>query len=101
MDGKVIAVTGAASGIGFALAKLLATRGAKVSMSDVSATALDKAKTSILETVPDSRSADVFTATCDVRNVSQIRDWLKQTVVTFGRLDGAANIAGVISKYMH
>ncbi|KAK3696359.1 hypothetical protein LTR37_018024 [Vermiconidia calcicola] len=77
MDGKVIAVTGAASGIGFALAKLLATRGAKVSMS-----------------------ADVFTATCDVRNVSQIRDWLKQTVVTFGRLDGAANIAGVISKYM-
>jgi NAD(P)-dependent dehydrogenase (short-subunit alcohol dehydrogenase family) len=31
----------------------------------------------------------------DVRNSESVVDWIKQTVKTYGRLDGAANIAGV------
>ena len=99
MDAKVIAVTGAASGIGYALAKLLATRSARVSMSDVSIDGLEKARTTITDSVPTISSTDIMTAACDVRDIKQVHAWLQKTVDTFGRLDGAANIAGVISKY--
>ncbi len=99
MNGKVIAITGAGSGIGLALARLLATRGAKVSICDVSAGGLENAKASILESVPEISSIDILTAMCDVRDSAQVRAWLEQTVTVFGRLDGAANVAGVISKY--
>ena len=96
MDGKVIAVTGGASGIGLALAKLLATRGAKVSICDVSRANLDKAAAAIKEA--STGSSNVLTTQCDVRDLSQVKSWLKQTVDRFGRLDGAANVAGVIGK---
>ena len=87
LEGKVIAITGGASGIGLATAKIVASRGAKVSVCDLSAENLAKAKESIGE--------DVLTCKVDVRNLKECRDWLKQTVDKFGRLDGAANLAGV------
>lgn len=96
MDGKVIAITGGASGIGLALAKLLATRGAKVSICDVSPTNLERAAAALKES--STVSDNVLTTQCDVRDLSQVQSWLKQTVERFGRLDGAANVAGVIGK---
>jgi NAD(P)-dependent dehydrogenase (short-subunit alcohol dehydrogenase family) len=90
MEGKVIAITGGASGIGLATAQLLASRGAKISIADVSQESLDKA-------VEDTLYTDDFMATkVDVRDVSSVSSWLKSTVDKFGPLDGAANIAGVI-----
>lgn len=96
MDGKVIAITGGASGIGLSLAKLLLSRGATLSIADVSQANLDTARSSL-----KSESADgdkVFTCQCDVRKLDQVKDWITQTVDNFGKLDGAANLAGVISK---
>jgi len=90
MEGKVVAITGGASGIGLATAKVLASRGAKVSIADVSEESLGKAKESI--------EGDVMTCKVDVRKYSEIQDWLKQTVDKFGKLDGAANIAGITGK---
>ena len=92
MEGKVIAITGGASGIGLALAKLLAIRGAKVSISDVNEANLSNAKQAIKEAAPNS--TEVLTSKCDVRKYSEIQQWLQNTVDTFGKLDGAANIAG-------
>ncbi|KAK0365924.1 hypothetical protein LTR91_006993 [Friedmanniomyces endolithicus] len=96
MEGKVIAITGGASGIGLSLAKLLAQRGAKLSIADVALENLDKAAGTLEDLVasPDH----VFTRVCDVRQLSQVQDWLKATVEKFGRLDGAANLAGVFGK---
>ena len=88
MQGKVIAITGGASGIGLATAKVLASRGAKLSICDVSEDNLATAKEAI--------DGEVITCKVDVRNLSQIKDWLKQTVDKFGSLDGAANLAGTI-----
>lgn len=95
MEGKVIPITGAASGIGLATAKLLASKGAIVSIADVQKPLLDIAADDIMK-----NGGTVMAAVVDVRNREQVEDWIKETVNEFGRLDGAANIAGVGGKTM-
>ncbi|KXJ96202.1 BcABA4 [Microdochium bolleyi] len=93
--GKVIALTGGASGIGLATAKLLAEQGARVSIADVQTAALDSAKATIQQ---NTSGAEVLIATVDVRDYSQVEAWITSTVEKFGQLNGAANLAGVFSK---
>ena len=97
MEGKVIAITGGASGIGLSLAKLLVSRGAAISIADVSRASLDRVFDAFKEAHLDVEKK-VFMFQCDVRNLDQVRDWIKQTLDNFGKLDGAANLAGVIGK---
>ncbi|KAH8176642.1 enoyl-(Acyl carrier protein) reductase domain-containing protein [Sarocladium implicatum] len=89
---KVIALTGGASGIGLATALLLASRGATLSLADLSQPGLDSAKDKILAQTP---SAQVAVFSLDVRNYSQVESWISSTISQFGKLDGAENLAGV------
>lgn len=91
-EGKVVAITGAASGIGLALAKLLASRGASLALADVQQAALDKAASEIKSS---SSKAKVIGTVVDVRSNQAVDDWIHSTVKEFGKLDGAANLAGV------
>ena len=75
--------------MGLALSKLLATRGAKLSICDVVQANLDKASKEI-------ETKDLLTFKCDVRDIKQVREWISKTVEKFGRLDGAANMAGIV-----
>lgn len=93
MDNKVIAITGAASGMGREVAKLLASKGAKVSLCDVQVEAL---KTVVDEITQAGGTA--ISTTVDVRNRTEVEAWIQLTVDTLGKLDGAANLAGVIGK---
>ncbi|KAF2713315.1 ABA4 protein [Pleomassaria siparia CBS 279.74] len=94
MADKVVAITGGASGIGLATAHLLASRGASLSLADVSESGLEAAS----KTIRAKHNIEILTFTLDVRKPEQVDFWIAETVSRFGKLDGAANIAGVIPK---
>lgn len=97
---KVLAISGAASGIGFAVAKHALSLGARLSLADNRQEPLDAAVQRLQSpdsTAPPSFSADRILATViDVRSSEQVNRWVDDTVTRFGRLDGAANLAGVV-----
>ena len=87
---KLVVINGAASGIGRATAKLLAERGALLSLSDINQAGLDSLKAEL-------KDDNVFTAAFDVRSQDASHAWIRDTVAHFGgrRIDAAANLAGV------
>lgn len=95
LSGKVIAITGAASGIGLATAHLLASRGAILSLADLRDAALSTAAASISEKYPNTQ---IHTFPLDVRSAASVDAWIAAIVEKFSHLDGAANLAGVIGK---
>ena len=88
--GKVILITGAARGIGFATAELLASRGASVVITDILEERL-KESVSLLK----SKGLDVQSATCNVTDYESCAMAVKKTVEAYGRLDILINNAGI------
>lgn len=93
LEGMVFAITGGASGIGLATAKSLAQKGATVCIADVDKAALDSAS-SFFTSQKHSFKASIV----DVSKRSDVESWIESIVSEFGRLDGAANVAGIIGK---
>lgn len=93
---KVIAITGAASDIGLATAHLLASRGAKVSLADAREEPL-KIRQRLHSRSHPNRKSIRFNCRCVQRQ--EIDGWLDATVEKFGKLDGAANLAGIYGVY--
>lgn len=91
--GKVVLVTGAASGIGRAAAVAFATEGARVAIIDRTAEGLRQTADAI-----NDAGGEVLAITCDVSAPEQVEAAVTRTVETFGRLDIAFNNAGVENK---
>ena len=94
-EGRVIAITGAASGIALATARLMASRGASISLADVRQEPLDAAVADIRKSNPNVK---IYAKAVDVVNSQQVCDWLDETIQHLGPLTGAANLAGVFSN---
>ena len=88
MAGQVAAVTGAASGLGLAMAEVLADAGATVVLLDVDAQGLEAARESIT-------AARVETAVLDVSDRAAIRSEIDRIVARHGRIDAVIANAGV------
>ena len=93
IEGKVICLTGAASGIGLATTELLVAQGAKVSMADMSEGPLQELATRL-----GKSGGQVLATALDVRKDEQVNAWVRKTVDKWGKIDGAVNLAGVIPK---
>jgi short-subunit dehydrogenase len=89
--GRVVAITGAGSGIGRALALDLGRRGALLALSDVDATGL--AETVAL--VVDDSDAEVHCVVVDVASRTAVEAWAAEVVERFGRVNVLVNNAGV------
>jgi NAD(P)-dependent dehydrogenase (short-subunit alcohol dehydrogenase family) len=89
-DGKVVALTGAASGIGLATAQLLASRGAILSIGDTDQAGLDAALSTLWQ-----NSGKHIATVVDVRSSKAVNAWLDDTVARLGKLDAFASVAGV------
>lgn len=91
--GRVYAITGGCSGIGFATAQILSKRGATVCLADVDAQAMKEA-TAHFSALDVPYSVDRV----DISKRKEVDAWIESIVSKQGRLDGAANVAGVIGK---
>lgn len=89
LQGKVIAVTGGASGIGLAVARKLLQAGAKVAIAD-----LAKEAPGALAEAATSDSDYTYTIV-DVASRDAVHQWVQDTVAQYGRLDGMVPNAGV------
>ncbi len=94
-DGKVIMVTGAGTGLGQAAALRLAQEGARLSLIDIDARALEESREAILGLAP---AAEALLITADVSNEDDVKSYVEQTKRHFGRIDGLYNNAGIEGK---
>jgi NAD(P)-dependent dehydrogenase (short-subunit alcohol dehydrogenase family) len=91
--GKVVLVTGAASGIGFATAELFAQQGASVIIADISE---ERGRAKTKQLVDEGLDAK-FVAT-DVTREADVENMVRTAVAEFGGLDIAVNNAGGASE---
>lgn len=90
VSGKTIVITGAATGIGLATARMAAARGANVVLSDISAEEGAHAASDIRNA--GGRATFVH---CDVTDAEQISALMRQAADTFGGIDVVHNNAGI------
>lgn len=90
--GGVAVVTGAASGIGRAVAAALAAEGMRVVMADIERESLDLAAAEIAAT-----GAEVLAVPTDVRTCEAIQALADATIERFGTVDVVHNNAGVVA----
>jgi NAD(P)-dependent dehydrogenase (short-subunit alcohol dehydrogenase family) len=90
LDGKVVIVTGAGSGIGEASAKVFARHGARVVVTDSNGETASRVAAAIR-----TGGGDAIDLTVDVSDEAQVIAMVREAVEHFGRIDGAFNNAGI------
>jgi NAD(P)-dependent dehydrogenase (short-subunit alcohol dehydrogenase family) len=88
ISGRVVAITGAARGIGLATAKALRAKGAKVAIGDIDADSAIEAAQSL--------GSDVLSASLDVTDPASFRDFLALVERELGAVDVLVNNAGIM-----
>lgn len=95
LENKVAIVTGAASGIGRAIAMLYAKEGAKVVVSDIN---LEAAETVVKEI--ESASGSAIAVATNVAKQEDVDTLINTTVEKFGTIDIVVNNAGIMDNFI-
>jgi short-subunit dehydrogenase len=85
LQGRVVIVTGASSGIGLATARLLAKQGAKVALVSRSREKLERLAAELVGS---------FAIAADMTRIREIESMVNRTMEHFGRIDVLINCAG-------
>ncbi len=94
LENKTAVVTGAASGMGKAIARLFALNGAKVVVVDLNPdNAMDVAEMIRLE------GGRAIGLKCDVSNEAQVKKMMHAAIIEFGSIDILVNNAGVMDNF--
>ena len=93
LEGRVAVVTGAASGIGFGIAKKIAEAGAFVALLDINE---EQGRKREEEIVKSGGKAKFYR--CDVTSNAQCQEVAEKIYREFGRVDYLVNCAGVIVR---
>jgi len=93
LDGKVALITGAVYGIGFEIAKALATAGAKIVFNNISQSSVD-------EGIANYEAAGIKAKgyVCDVTSEEAVQAMIAQIKVEVGSIDILVNNAGIIHR---
>ncbi|MGC1738633.1 SDR family oxidoreductase [Mycobacterium sp.] len=91
IEGRVVAITGASSGIGEATAALLAARGARLVLGARSADRLNAAAARL-----SASGADAIAKVTDVRRRGDLTEFVSLATDTYGRLDVLVSNAGIM-----
>jgi 3-oxoacyl-[acyl-carrier protein] reductase len=89
LEGKSAVVTGAAQGIGFAIAEALLAEGARVVIGDIN----EEAAVAAAGKLGDTSTARA--ARCDVRSADEVQALVSYALDSFGSLDIMVNNAGI------
>ncbi len=89
LNGKVSIVTGAAQGIGRAVAERFALEGMAVTMSDIAEERVREAAAAV-----EASGGNVIAVAADVSDAASVQRLVDETVARFGRLDVLVNNAG-------
>ncbi|KAJ2942902.1 hypothetical protein O0L34_g15091 [Tuta absoluta] len=96
--GKTVIVTGAAGGIGSAIAEHLVGLGARLALVDVNKSNLEVTKETCLKKANTGEDTIVTMITADLKQEEDVRNVIKKTVLAFGRIDVLINNAAISSK---
>ena len=91
-SGRVIIVTGAATGLGLAAALRLAQEGARLALVDVDVAALATVEERLAAA---DAGAELLPIMADMSDEDQVRSAVTRTLEHFGRIDGLYNNAGI------
>ena len=92
-QGKTVIITGATSGIGLEVAKVLSERGAKIILPVRN---LDKGKIAEKEIKQRFRSADIALTKLDISDLDSVRQFAHEFNSKYNRLDVLLNNAGIM-----
>ena len=92
LNGKTILITGANGGLGRAIAKLAAQRGAVLALAEIDAENAAAARAAL----PADAKATAYHS--DLTNAAEVEQMMAQIITDFGALDGVVNNAATLAS---
>ncbi len=94
LQNKVALITGAAAGMGLAIARLFAKEGAKLLLCD-----LDEERVRALQHSIESEGAEALAVRCDMAEAKEVEQLVQLCIDTFGSIDVLVNNAGIMDDF--